>query len=550
MANEERPKMILTQEEITSVHPLYQMNLALWNLYMAAYKGIDEIMKGNYIPQHEREPAAAYERRMADLYSYGYSKSVAGIFTYHLLNKPPTGRKLQDLESNEFWQMFFKDANLYGDSYDTTIASLVKNASIQGHMGILVDKSPMKFATIKEQKEAKVYPYIAAYHPPAILDWAFKKDENHRPYLDYVKLWDDDGKYRIWSTEEWAVFDLSDDDGNPIPPNVGGNATTTTGVSKKQSGAKAAPNSVPVPVSAKSTGETLKVEAQEGGENPLKFVPFLWLYNLKSDKQGIGDSDLSEISRIDISLVKNSSQIEEIINYAAFPIMMKPKRDAHPDIIAGDQAEDEISVQSIVEYDPEYPESKPAWLTPEVEKAIKSIIDVMLMKVGEIYRAANIGGLAGTEVSTHAKSGVALKSEFQILNSILVAKSLNLEKAENRILDIWLSWQNELEKFGDKVNFGRAKSFNVEDVAADLENAILAKSIVMSKTFNGLLQKQTAKQVLPSMSEDDEATIDTEIDDAMEKMPEPGESPTGEIDNPADPGTKDIIETGMKPDEE
>jgi len=538
----------LNREEIKSVHLEYRINLALWKLYMAAYKGIDAIVRGNYIPQHEREPDIAYTRRIKDLYSFAYSKSVSGIFTYHLLNKPPQGRKLQKIEKNEFWTMFFKDANLYGDSYDATISSLSLNASIQGHMGILIDKSPVKFKTIKEQKDAKVYPYIAAYHPPAILDWKFEKDEFYRPYLSYLKLLDEDGRYRIWTKDTWAVYEITDSEGRPEAPNVSIVSLSAGSSNSQITGAKAAPGSKPIPVTIPSSrGEVVEPISQ--GDNKLGFIPFIWYYNLKTDKQGIGESDLSEIARIDISLVKNASQIEEIINFAAFPMLMKPKRDADPKKQALEQ-DDEVSVQSVVEYDPEYPESKPEWLTPEVEKAISSILKTMEHKVGEIYRSANIGGLAGTEVSTQAKSGVALKAEFQILNSILVAKSMNLEKAENKILEYWLKWEEVWDKYKEEVNFGRSKSFNVEDVAADLENALTAKTIVMSKTFNGLLQKQTAKQVLPSMSEDDQNLINQEIDDAVDKMPEPGESTTGEIDDEDNPGTRNIIDKGMKEDDE
>ena len=539
--------MKLNREEIKAVHADYRQNLALWKIYMAAFEGIEAIVKGGYIQQHEREPQAAYERRIADLYSFGYSKSVCGIFTYHLMSKPPQGRKLQALENDDFWQMFFKDANLYGDGYDPTMANIALNASIQGHMGILVDKSPTQFKTLKEQKDAKVYPYIATYHPPAILDWKFAKDENHRPYLAYLKLLDEDGRYRIWTDQEWAIFELVDDQGRPEGPNVNIVSLTSGATSQTISGAKPAPNSKPIPVTVPSMGGE-EVESIAEGDNSLGFVPFLWLYNLKTTKQGIGESDLSEIARIDISLVKNASQIEEVINYAAFPMMMKARRDADPKK-ANVDAPDEVSVQAVLEYDPEYPESKPEWLTPEVESAINSILKHMQYKVGEIYRAANIGGLAGTEISTTAKSGVALKSEFQILNSTLVSKAMNLEKAENKILEYWLKWQNEWEKMKDEVNFGRSKSFNVEDVAADLENALTSQTIVKSKTFNGLIQKQTAKQVLPSMSEEDQDAVDAEIDEYIESMPEFGQETPPDIEQ-ADDETKVVIQEGMETETE
>ncbi|MDA3788088.1 MAG: hypothetical protein PF503_06300 [Desulfobacula sp.] len=504
--------MKLTVAELKKTNVKYKENIQMWKLYMAAYKGINAIIRGKYIPQHEREEDTAYTRRMADLYALGYSKSVVNIFTFHLFNKPPQGRKLKDLDSNEFWTMFFDDANLYGDSYDTTMASLALYASIQGHMGILVDKSPGKFANLAEQKEARVYPYIATYHPPAILDWEWSKDENNRPVLAMVKLLDEDGRYRLWTLKEWGIFNIKDEAGE-------------------------------------IRADQEVIEADQTGANPLGFIPFLWYYNIKSDVNAIGESDLTEIGKIDISLIKNASQVEEVINYAAFPMLMRPFRNAKPDVVAGTQQEDVVGTKAVVEYDPEYPESKPEWLTPAVQEAIDSILNTMKFKIGEIYRAANIGGLAGTEIQTQAKSGTALAAEFQILNASLVSKALNLEKAENRILEFWLKWENMWDAFKEKVNFGRSKSFDVENIAVDLANALTAKTVVMSKTFNGMLQKQTARQVLPSMSEDDRGVVDQEIDDYIEKTPEPGEVPDKVTNINNAPGEDtDIINKGMQED--
>lgn len=505
----EKGMLTYTVDELKKTHKDYTYNYDLWKLYLAAYKGIEAIIKGNYIPQHEREEDAAYTRRIKDLYGYGYSKSVVNIYTFHLFKQPPEGRKLKDLESNDFWNMFFEDSNMLGDSYDTTMAMLAKYAAIQGHMGILVDKSPTKFANKAEQKAAKVYPYMAAYHPPAILDWEFKKDKNNRPYLAYLKLLDDDGRYRIWTDAEWAIFDTKDEAGQD-----------------------------------KGGTETIKPEAGDYGLNPLGVVPFVWYYNTKSDKQAIGEADLTEIARIDISLVKNTSQIEEVINYAAFPMMMRAMRNAKPDVVAGTQQEDQVGSRAVIEFDPEVPESKPEWLTPKVKEAIDSILATMAFKIKEIYRGANIGGVAGQESSTGVKSGIALRSEFQLLNAHLVTKALNLEKAENRILEFWLRWEQEWEKLKDKVNFGRSKQFDVEDVAMDLENALTSQTLVMSNTFNAMIQKSSARQVLPSMSEGDQEIIDKEIDDYIDKQPLPGEAPPDPLTG-ATVDDKNIINTGM-----
>lgn len=497
--------MAKTVKELKETHELYDKNVANWKLYLSTYEGINSIIDNGYITQHEREPDKAYERRINELYGYGYSKSIIKILNFFLF-KEPTNNTLQPLEKEEQWQMFMKDANLYQDDFDTVMMRTTKYSSVLGQMGILVDKSSKKFTTIAEEKANNVYPYMAIYFPSNILDWSFEKDDNNRPYLAMIKLLNDDGTYTIWDTEKWEIWAIvEEEDGK------------------------------------KRDADTDEAELINSGINELGFIPFIWEYNNKSKDEGIGVSDLTEISRIDISIIKNSSQIEEVIDFAAFPMMLKASRDAKPDQVGLSQADDEVSVSAVQEYDPEYPEAKPEWMKTEVSESITSILENIEKKIAEIYRSSNVGGLASTEIQTQAKSGVALNTEFQMLNSELVAKAINLEKTENKVLEYWLKWQNKWDQYKDKVHFARSRSYDVKNLAIQLENALTAKTIVMSKTFNELLQKQTARQVLPSMTEDERDRIDEEISTNVEKMPDLPEETDENID---------IIEDGMSEGED
>jgi len=530
------PMRTPTVEELRRTNTKYQDRASSWKLFLSIYKGVDSLLKNGYIPKHEREPQSAYERRIKELYSFGYSKSVVKILTFHLFNKPPIGRQLKALESNKIWEMFFRDSNLQGDHYDLVLRHISLYASILGHMGVLVDKGQGFYQTKKEQKDAKIYPYIASYQPPAILDWEWGINENKRPVLKMVKLLDDDGTYRIWTEQEWGTFIIeksTTNAGSNTNPNIGVPVVNING---------------PGPERKVSIGMGMEqVKPVASGINPLKEVPFFWFYNLKTEDNFIGESDIEDIARTDLSVIKNTSQIEEIINFAAFPMMLKPRLPADPSKSQQSVQEDEVSVQIIQEYDPEYPESKPEWMKPEVESAVRAILDTISKKVQEIYRAANIGGITSTEVSTQAKSGVALKTEFQMLNSNLVSKAINLEKAENKILEFFLKWEMLWDELKNEVHFGRSKNFDVQEISVDLANALTAKTVVMSDTFNALLQKQTARQVLPSMSEDEQMVIDKEIEQSIQKKSEV--TVTEQMDQ-EDPETQAIMDKGMGAEQE
>jgi hypothetical protein len=195
-------------------------------------------------------------------------------------------------------------------------------------------------------------------------------------------------------------------------------------------------------------------------------------------------------------------------------------REARPDGAKADQA-DEAGVTAVLEFDPDHPESKPDWLEARVQEPIAAILDWIGRKVAEIYRAVNAGGMASMEVSTAPKSGAALKAEFQLLNSNLVRKATNLEQAEKKIVEYWARWEG-IEGIED-ITIERSRTYDVENLAADLENVLTAKTIVMSKKFKAILQKNVVRAMLPAAEDAQLIEIDEEIDAA----PEPTLTPEG-----------------------
>ena len=466
-----------TVDELLFTHQDYNNNVQEWQYLMALYEGVREVLRLGLVKRHPREPMFSYQARLEKLFSLGYSKSIAEIFHFFLFKKEPV-QTLGDLHDDPLWSMFVNDADLYGNEYNSTIMDVALYATVLGHMGILVDKASVSFTSRQEQIDNMVYPYIAKYFPAAILDWQFDRDQYNRPYLSYLKLVDDDEQYRLWYPEAWQIYELPEDnEGNYNKSNL----------------------------------EAQAILVAEGS-NPLGRIPFVWHYNLRSKTTCIGRSDIHEVSRIDLSIIRNMSQIEQIIDFAAFPMMRKPMRDAKPTDINAPQQDDEVGVESVLEFDPERPESKPDWLPAEVGAPIEATIKVIEKKIAEIYRAANIGGMAATEPTRNAQSGVAKRTDFQLLNSKLVSKAINLESTENRILEYWLRWENMWDKYKDIVNIARERTYDIEELAVDLANSLTAKTLVISKTFDSMVQKQAARQVLPSAGEKELAAIDDEID--------------------------------------
>ena len=104
-------------------------------------------------------------------------------------------------------------------------------------------------------------------------------------------------------------------------------------------------------------------------------------------------------------------------------------------------------------------------------------------------------------------SGIALQTEFQLLNSRLSEKADLLENTEEQIWSLFALWQNKV--FEGEINY--PDTFDLRDYASDLQFLQMAKaSGVKSETFTKEIDKQIAKAVV----DDDEAinSINNEID--------------------------------------
>ena len=496
MAVYDRKKM--TVNDLEAVHPDYDRKY--WNFMLASYEGVKSLIdKGFALNKHERESQDNYNRRVEEAYGFGYSGSVVDLFNFYLF-KGIIKREMGALASDAQWGMFEDDCNLYGDNFLMWLLESQRWAGVLGHVGILVDKSAADYGTPAQEIAANVYPYVSRYFPQNILDWEYKRDDNNRPYLAYIKVRDDDARYRIWTRDWWAIYEVPDD----IDAMANSTAVDVDTGQVRGGGGAAGEETQPT------------IDSTDDGDNPLPEVPFVWLYNIKSKTRPIGISDIRDVAYIDSSIIRNLSGGEEVISYGAFPMMRKPMREAG----AGAQgvgADDEAGITAVLEFNPEDGEAgKPDWVESKVAEPVDAILKWIERKVSEIYRATNIGGMAATEIQTAPKSGTALKSEFQLLNGKLVSKGNNVEEAEIAIKGLWCRWQAK-EAAIEGITVEWPTDFDVVNLAQDLENALTAKTVVLSKTFQMEVQKGIARGMLPNADNKMLDTIDDEIIENQEK---------------------------------
>jgi hypothetical protein len=112
-------------------------------------------------------------------------------------------------------------------------------------------------------------------------------------------------------------------------------------------------------------------------------------------------------------------------------------------------------------------------------------------KVDAIDRITHMGSVRAT--GTQIASGIALQTEFQLLNARLSEKADYLENAEEQIWSLFAMWQDK--QFDGSINY--PDTFDIRDWANDLQFLQMAKaSGIKSETFNKELDKQIAQAVI------------------------------------------------------
>jgi hypothetical protein len=136
---------------------------------------------------------------------------------------------------------------------------------------------------------------------------------------------------------------------------------------------------------------------------------------------------------------------------------------------------------------------------------LDGVLKSIAHKVEAINRISHVGAIRAT--GERVQSGIALRTEFQLLNARLASKAKLMELAEEQIWRLFALWQETV--FDGTIIY--PVTFDIRDWATDLELLQSAKaSNIKSSTFTKELDKQIARTVI----EDDEmlTTIDQEID--------------------------------------
>ena len=439
-------------------HPLWHANIANWEFYIRSYLGGNDYKNGYYLHRYILETPEEYDQRIRHTPLDNHCKNVVQIYTSFLWRVPPT-RDYGTLDGDPQLESFLIDADLDGRSFDTVMREVQMNASIYGNCWVVIDKPQTNLKTRAEELSQDIRPYMSIYTPENVVNWNYRRAPSGKFYLDYLVIVEDINQDRaiikVFTEETISTYEIED-------------------YEKEY-----------------AEGQARLIEEIV---NPIGKIPAVNVYNLRGAKRPIGISDLADVAYLQQSIYNDYSEKEQLIRLANHPSLVKT-----PNVEASAGAGSVIEMPEDME-----PNLKPYIIQPSGQN-LDGIMKCIQNKVDAIDRITHMGSVRAT--GTQIASGIALQTEFQLLNARLSEKADYLENSEEHIWSLFALWQNR--EWDGKVDY--PDTFDIRDWANDLQYLQIAKaSGVKSETFNKTLDKQIVEAVIDD--NDVIKTINDEID--------------------------------------
>lgn len=393
----------------------FERNWDRWQFLLESYVGGEEYRRGAHLTRYALETEGDYQARLRSTPLDNHCKSVIAVYISFLFRVEPE-RDLTSIDS-DLVRDFLRDADLDGRSFNAFMKEVAIWSAVFGHCWVIMTKPSIAAQTLSDQRAAGIRPYVNLLTPLVVTDWRWQRLPNGRYDLDYIKYIEDVNDtvttIREW-TPEWIRTWESDD----------------------------------------ARREAVMTEEVP---NELGRVPAVLVYNQRSQVRGIGISDIGDIADQQRAIYNELSEVEQSVRLEGHPSLVTT-----PDTQLGAGAGAIVQIASDLD-----PGLKPYMLDVDATP-VESLYLSIRNRVEAIDRMANTGGVRATESRT--MSGIALETEFQLLNAKLSEKADNLELAEEQIWELWCEyeqtpWMGAIDYPG---------SFNLRDTSREFEQLKIA----------------------------------------------------------------------------
>lgn len=427
---------------LLSGNTIYNTYRPQWKYLLESYLGGDEYRKAGHLTRYQLESDAEYEARLLNTPLENHCASVVSVYNSFLFREEPS-REYGSIENLPELEDYLNDADFEGRSLDSFMKDVSTWASVFGHCWVIMAKPDIGASNRAEEVALGVRPYVNLLTPLVVTDWEWQRQPSGRYELVYLKYLEDvNGDVR--TVREWT------------------RETIRTAV-------------------VDTDKEEMLSDIVE--PNGLGKIPAIICYNKRSTMRGIGVSDIADIADMQKFIYNATSEVDQSI-----------RLDSHPSLVKTPETEAGIGAGSLIHM----PEGLDPGLKPYLLEysgaSVDSIYSAIKHSIESIDKMANTGAVRATESRT--MSGVAMETEFQLLNAKLSEKADSIELAEEQMWKLWCmymgyAWDGTVDYPG---------SFNIRDTGSEIQQLKIAKE---TATDPRVLRK-IDEQILEWMDEDDD----------------------------------------------
>lgn len=429
-------------QAVLSANETVQTYLPRWKFLLESYVGGQEYRDAGHLTRYVLETDGEYAARLKNTPLENHCASVISVYNSFLFREEPK-REFGTLESMIELVDFLEDADMDGRNLNAFMKDVCTWSSVFGSCWIVMAKPNVGAVTRAEEQMLGVRPYVSLLTPMVVLDWQWTRRSSGRYELTYFRYLEE-ANTSVRTVKEWRP------------------ETVRT-----------------VVVDLKS--ETITQDITE--VNGLGKIPAVCVYNGRSMVRGIGVSDISDIADAQRFIYNSTSEVDQAI-----------RMDSHPSLVATPDTQVGTGSGALIRI----PENLDPGLKPYMLEYSGASVDAIYSSIKHTVEAidkmANTGAVRATESRT--LSGVAMETEFQLLNARLSEKADNLELAEEQMWRLFAEymgtkWQGMIEYPG---------SFNVRDTSKEIEQLQTAKNTATDP----LVLRKIDEHILEWLGEDDD----------------------------------------------
>lgn len=404
--------------DLVKGNQLYTDYQARWKFMFESYIGGEEYRQGRHLTKYQLETDSEYNARLRLTPLENHCKSVVSVYNSFLFREDPD-REFNSLYGISEIEEFLKDADLEGRSLDAFMKDVATWSAVFGHAWIIMAKPNVGAQTRADEIAMGVRPYLSLLTPMTVLDWSWQRDNMGRYQLSYLKYLEEvNGDVK--TIKEWwpdqvrtVVIDTYEE---------------------------------------KFIDDVIE-------ENQLGIIPAVIAYNARSTVRGIGISAISDIA-----------DAQKMIYNATSEAMQSIQLDSHPSLVKTPETQAGVGAGAIIHM----PENLDAGLKPYVldfaGASIDNILATIKHTIESIDKMANTGAVRATESRT--LSGVAMQTEFSLLNARLSEMADNLELAEEQMWRLFCLYQD----YEYDVEIEYPGSFNIRDNEMEIKQLQTART--------------------------------------------------------------------------